>query len=149
MAYAAPGATPDQAWTSHIAVIKQAGTDPRRAVQVNARCIMFSNATYERSKRNRSSQTFKGKGGKGKGTYTGDKGKGKGKRVVMISNGSDTRQQRASDRRSVVKEKMLSTVLPKIADLSIDGSDTLFEVLSQGAKLSQADVKKYLGKPVV
>ena len=39
------------------------------------------------------------------------------------------------------------TVLPKIADLSIDGSDTLFEVLSQGIKLPEADDKKYLGKP--
>ena len=42
---------------------------------------------------------------------------------------------------------MLSTVLPKIADLSLEGSDTLFEVLSQGAQLSEEDVKKYLAKP--
>ena len=53
----------------------------------------------------------------------------------------------ASERRSVVKERMLSTILPKIAELSIEDSDTLFEVLSQGANRSQADVKKYLGKP--
>ena len=42
---------------------------------------------------------------------------------------------------------MLSSVLPKIAELSVEGSDTLFKVLSQGAKLSQEDVKKYLAKP--
>jgi hypothetical protein len=38
---------PGQAWTSHIAVAKQASTDPRRAMQVNARCIMFSNGPHE------------------------------------------------------------------------------------------------------
>ena len=89
---------------------------------------------------------FQGKGGKGKGKYKGGNGKGKGDRVVTISNGSGPHQQRASDRRAVVKEKILLTNLPKIANLSIDGPDILFEVLSQGAKLSEADVKKYLGK---
>ena len=82
-----------------------------------------------------------------KGKYKSSKGKGKGERTVTVSSGTDARQQRTSDRRDVIKQKMLSTVLPKIADLSIDGSDTLFEVLSQGAKLTQADVKKFIGKP--
>ena len=41
-----------------------------------------------------------------KGKYNGTKGKDKGERVVTISNGSDPRQQRASEGRSVVKEKM-------------------------------------------
>ena len=94
-----------------------------------------------------SSPSFKGKVGKGKGKYKSSKGKGKGERIVTVSNGTDARHQRTSDRRAVIKQKMLSTVLPKIADLSIDGSDTLFDVLSQGAKLTQADVKKFLGKP--
>ena len=67
---------------------------------------MFSNATSRRSKRQISSPGSKGKGGKGKGKYKGSKGKDKGERVVMISNGSDPRQQRASEGRSVVKEKM-------------------------------------------
>ena len=78
--------------------------------------------------------------GKGKGKHKGTKGKGKGERIVTV-NSQDRRQERSSDRRAEVKLKMLSTVLPKIAELSVEGSDTLFEVLSQGAKLSQEDVK--------
>ena len=105
-----------QAWTSHVAVVEQAGTNPRRAVQVNARCRLFSDVTSERSKRHRSNEMFQGKGGKGKGKYKGGNGKGKGDRVVTISNGSGPHQQRASDRRAVVKEKILLTNLPKIAD---------------------------------
>ena len=129
-------------------MIEQAGTNPRRAVQVNARCIMFSDVTFEiKDPSDKSNQMLKGKGGKGKGKHKSGNGKCMGERVVTISNANDPRQQRASDRRAIVKQKMLSTILPKIADLSIDGSDTLFEVLSQGAKLSEADVKKYLGKP--
>ena len=101
------------------------------------------NATSERSKRARSGfhQQSKG-GGKGKGKHKGSKGKGKGERTVTVNS-----NVRSGDRRTVVKEKMLSTVLPKIAELSMEGSDTLFEVLSQGAKLSQEDVKKYFAKP--
>ena len=106
---------------------------------------MPSNATSQGNKRARSFHKGKG-GGKGKGKQKGSKGKGKGERVVTLS-GNDRRQERASDRRAVVKEKMLVSVLPKIADLSVDGSDTLFEVLSEGAQLSPGDVKKYLGKP--
>ena len=108
---------------------------------------MFSNSASDRLKRNRI-HLAKGKGGgKGNGKQKGSKGKGKGERVVTISN-NNLRQERANDRRSQVKQMMLSTVLPKIADLSVEGSDTLFEVLSLGAKLSQADVKQYLGKPI-
>ena len=58
------------------------------------------------------------------GKQNGGKGKREGERVVTISNNTDPRQQRANDRRSEVKHKMLSTVLPKIADLSVEGSDT-------------------------
>ena len=90
---------------------------------------------------------FEGKRGKGNGKHKSGNGQGKGERVVTISNANDPRQQRASDMCAAIKEKMLSTILPKIAGLSIDGSDTLFEVLLQGAKLSEADVKKYLGEP--
>jgi hypothetical protein len=108
---------------------------------------MFSNATSRRSKRQISSPGSKGKGGKGKGKYKGSKGEGKGERSVKIVMGSDLRQERVSERRSVVKQRMLSTVLPKIAELSLEDSDTLFEVLSQGANRSPADVKKYLCKP--
>ena len=104
-------------------------------------------ATSQRTKRQMSSPRFKGNGGKRKGKYKSSKGKGKGERTVTVVSGTDARQQRSGDRREVIKQKMLSTVLPKIIDLSIDGSDTLFEVLSQGAKLTQADVKKFLGKP--
>ena len=108
---------------------------------------MPPNVTSERSKRSRNDFHQQGKcGGKGKGKHKGSKGKGKGDRVVTISS-NERRQERSSDRRTLVKEKMLSIVLPKIADLSMEGSDTLFEVLSQGAKLSQEDVKKYLAKP--
>jgi hypothetical protein len=108
---------------------------------------MPSNATSPRSKRTRTSLRQQPKGaGKGKGKHKGTKGKGKGERIVTV-NSQDRRQERSSDRRAEVKLKMLSTVLPKIAELSVEGSDTLFEVLSQGAKLSQEDVKKYLAKP--
>ena len=106
---------------------------------------MPSNVTSQGSKRARSFHKGKG-GGKGKGKQKGNKGKGKGERIVTLSV-NDCRQERSSDRRAVVKEKMLVSVLPKIADLSVDGSDTLFEVLSEGSQLSTADVKKYLGKP--
>ena len=82
-------------------------------MQVNARCIMFSNATSQRSKRQISSPSFKGKGDKGKGKYKSSKGKGKGERTVTFSSGTDARQQHTSDRRDVIKQKMLSTVLPK------------------------------------
>ena len=86
---------------------------------------MFSNATSEGSKRTRTTFLYEGKGGgKGKGKQKGGKEKREGERVVTISNNTDPRQQRANDRRSEVKHKMLSTVLPKIADLSVEGSDT-------------------------
>ena len=105
------------------------------------------NATFERPKRARSGfhQQSKG-GGKCKGKHKDSKGKGKGERTVTV-NSNERRQERSGDRRAVVKGKTLSTVLPKTAELSVEGSDTLFEVLSQGAKLSQEDVKKYLAKP--
>ena len=67
--------------------------------------------------------------------------------MVSIENHAANRQSRANDRRAEVKHKMLSTVRPKISDLSVVSTDTLFEVLSMGAKLSSADVKKYLSKP--
>ena len=101
---------------------------------------MPSNATSPRSKRARGFHHQSRGGDKGKRKQEISKGKGKGDRIVTLTS-NDRRQERAGDRRAVVTEKMLAPVLPEIADLSVDGSDTLFEVLSEGAQLSPADVK--------
>ena len=88
---------------------------------------MFSSLAFERLKRTRS-HFAKGKGdGKGKGKQKGGKGKRKGERVVTISNNRDLRQERSADMRSQVKQKMLSTVLPKIANLSVEAVDQNLE----------------------
>ena len=87
---------------------KQHAPIPERAVQVNARCILFKNATSQRTRRQMSSPGSKGKGGKGKGKYKNGKRKGKGDRIVTVSNGTDARQHHTSDRRAVIKQKMLS-----------------------------------------
>ena len=109
---------------------------------------MYSRSPSDGPRRATSNYSNKGKGGgKGKGKSKGGRGKGKGERVVSVENHAANRQSRANDRRAEVKHKMLSTVLPKISDLSVVSTDTLFEVLSMGAKLSSADVKKYLSKP--
>ena len=96
---------------------------------------MPSNATSKRARAYHVDHKGSKGGGKGKGKQKGSKGKGKGERIVTIT-GNERRQAHANDRRAVVKEKMLVSILPKIADLSVDGSDTLFEVLSEGAQLS-------------
>lgn len=77
-------------------------------MQVRAQCNMPSNVTSQGSKRIRSFHKGKG-GGKGKGMQKGRKGKGKGERIVTIS-GNDRRKERSSDRRAVIKEKMLVSV---------------------------------------
>ena len=109
---------------------------------------MHSSSPSGRHRRTRSNYPNREKGGgKGKGKGKSGKGKGKGARVVSIESHVANRQSRANDRRAEAKHKMLSTVLPKISDLSVVSTNTLFEVLSMGAKLSSADVKKYLSKP--
>ena len=54
------------------------------------------------------------------------------------------RQQRYEDRRAEVKSDILPT---GTRCLGVVRSDTLFEVLFLDAKLSQADVRKYISKP--
>ena len=108
---------------------------------------MYSSFLSGGPKRTRSNYSNKGKGGgKGKGKGKSGKGKGKGERVSAESCGAN-RQSRSNDRRARAKHNMLSKVLPKISDLSVASTDTLFEVLSMGAKMSSADVKKYLSRP--
>jgi hypothetical protein len=108
---------------------------------------MYSSSPSGGPKRTRSNYPNKGKGGgKGKGKGKSGKGKEKGERVSVESRVAN-RQSRANDRRADAKHNMLSKVLPKISDLSVVSTDTLFEALSMGAKLSSAAVKKYLSKP--
>jgi len=108
---------------------------------------MFSNATSQRSKCQISSLGSEGKGGEDKGEYKGETSGGKDERSVQIVVGSDLHQVCVSERRSEVNQRMLSTALPEIAELSLEDSDILFEVLSRGANRSPAEVEEYLCKP--
>ena len=67
--------------------------------------------------------------------------------MVSIEGHAANRQSRSNDKRAEAKHNMLSRVLPKISDLSVVSTEMLFEVLSMGAKLSSADVEKYLSRP--
>ena len=109
---------------------------------------MYSSSPSGRPKRTRSYFFNKGKGdGKGKGKSKSGKGKGKGERVVPIEGHATNCQNRSNDKKAETEHDMLSTVLPEISNLSVRSTDTLFEVLSMGAKLSSADVEKYLRRP--
>ena len=66
--------------------------------------------------------------------------------MVSIGGHADNRSP-SNDKRAEAKHNMISKVLPRISDLSVASTDTLFEVLSMSTRLSSADVEKYLRRP--